>query len=195
MRDRLSTDVKTCLFLLLILGLMATPAVGQPPSASCDGSENLSGTDTTPQTLPFSAPWTNAFTMTGTNCTEAGFDHVTCFTPENSCNVNIDCFDPSFDGSESVAVNLYQGPCATSPTCISSDSGTDSASVFGILTGGTQYCVACESSDNTGTVTLSFDVDSGMENCGALPVQLQHFSIGGDEAGDSAPDTGPSEVG
>ena len=175
MRDRLSTLVAGSLLALCLLGPGASPAPGQPPSASCDGNENLTGADILPQNLSLGAPLSNDFTMTGTNCNEQGVDHVTCFVPQNNCGVIFDCaYVPP--GAATIAVNVYSGSCAASPsTCIASNSGLNFASVQVALTAGTQYCVVCESSVNVTNLNLDLGVDSG--DCGALPVQLQQFSI------------------
>ena len=164
--------------LLLFSILAAVPALAQP-SNTCDGNESLDGADSLPQTLNLAAgSLTDSFTMSGGGCLEQpGDDMVVCFTPENSCSVDIACFyTPSAGGVTSN--NLFQGPCSTSPSsCIDSSSATGMAATISSasLTAGTEYCVVCSNNVSATSLDVTISVDQG--NCGALPVELQHFSI------------------
>ncbi|MEM7352565.1 MAG: hypothetical protein AAF657_17325 [Acidobacteriota bacterium] len=179
MRDRISSSVRISLTVIVLAALAGAPTLAQPPRTTCDGMENLTGMDTTPQSLNVAAPLSDDFTLTGTGCATTGgasVDHVTCFVPENSCLMNFDClYIPA--GAATIAVNVYSGSCTTSPTsCIASDANTNFGSVATVsLTAGTQYCVVCESSVNATNLQLDFDADGG--DCGALPVSIQEFSI------------------
>jgi hypothetical protein len=158
---------------LAILFVTATAVFGQP-GATCDGSQELDGSYTGLQTFMLSAPFTGDFTMTGTGCSEQGFDYVVCFTPENDCHLLIDCGHSGVGAT--VAANIYQGACSTSPaSCISSASASDFGSTSADVTGGTHYCIVCETTTNSGTMSLDFGTDGG--NCGAFPVEVQQFSI------------------
>ncbi len=178
------------IFSLLVLFaiLAAIPALAQP-SNTCDGNENLDGMDTLPQTLNLpAASLTDTFTMSGGGCFEqAGDDMVVCFTPQNSCSVNISCFyTPAAGGL--TGTNLFQGPCSTNPpTCISSTSASGMAATISgaSLTAGTQYCVVC--SNNFALTSLDVSITVAQGDCGALPVELQHFSIDSPEAVEVGP--------
>ena len=174
MLDRCSTPKSRYLLTALACVLLTSPAFGQP-SATCDGNQNLSGTDTLPQSFSVGAPLSNDLTMSGAGCNEQGVDFVVCFTPQLSCTVNIDCsYNPP--GAATIAANIYQGSCTTSPaSCINSGSGANVGSTVAALTAGTEYCIVCESSVNVTNLELFFDVDSG--SCGLLPVELEEFSI------------------
>ncbi len=166
-------------FSILLLGLaLAGPALGQP-SNTCDGTESLSGTDTLPQMLNLTAAaMTDTFTMTGPGCIDqpGGDDMVVCFTPQNSCTVDISCFYTPAGGG-TTAANLFQGACSTNPaTCISSTSGGGTQTIVGAsLTMGTQYCVVCSNNISITSLDVSIVINSG--DCGALPVDLQRFSV------------------
>ena len=161
---------------MLVLAFTAMPAVAQPGEA-CDGTQELDGTDSLPQSFNVAAPVTADMDMTGTGCSEEESDIVVCFTPEFSCTLNIDCIH----SGAAVSVNVFEGPCTTAPSsCLASNSGSGFASTIASLTGGTNYCIVCETDLGLGTINLDFDVDSG--SCGALPVELQGFSVSGDDA-------------
>ena len=199
MRDDLSFCARSVLLAVLWLGWVAVPAIAQPPSATCDGNENLTGADMTPQTLSLPAPLGNNFTLTGAGCATSGgasVDHVTCFVPQNDCTLDFDCaYIPP--GAATITVNLFSGSCTTSPaSCIASDSGANVASLFSAaLTAGTQYCVVCESSVNATNLQLDFFSDGGAD-CGALPVDLQGFSISRlGEAQGGVPEAGETAAG
>jgi len=163
---------------VLLVAVAAAPTVAQP-SNTCDGNESLDGMDALPQTLNLSAgSLTDSFTMTGGGCIEqAGDDMVVCFTPQNSCSVDIACFyTPSAGGVTSN--NLFQGTCSTTPaSCIDSSSATGSAATVSgaALSAGTQYCVVCSNDVSATSLDVSITVAQG--DCGALPVELQRFSI------------------
>ena len=172
--------MRVCLPLILLL-LVATPALAQPPAETCGAGDSLGGTDM----LPFNgslAPGANDFAMTGAGCAESGFDHVTCFTPQNSCTVTATCSLATLAERAQapevlqVGVNVVQGPCSTSPaSCSASDSGTGGGTVVGVaLTAGTNYCFVCESGVSS---SLALDVQATAGDCGALPVELVSFEV------------------
>jgi hypothetical protein len=166
------------LVLVVLLGT-ATAVFGQP-SATCDGSQELDGSFMDAETFLDSAPFTNDFTMTGIGCSEQGFDYVVCFTPQFDCNLLIDCGHSGVGAT--VSANIYQGACSTTPaTCASSGSGSDFGSTSFAVTSGTHYCIVCETTVNSGIMSLDFGSDGG--NCGAFPVEVQGFSISGSDAG------------
>ncbi len=158
--------------MLVLLAFWTIPVLAQPPSESCDGTQELGAADMLPQSHMITTPVTNDMDMSGAGCAASESDVVICFTPELSCTLNIDCVHTGAD----VAVNLFDGVCTDSPSsCLASDSGTGIASIVAGLTGGTHYCIVCETDLGSGTMFLDFDVDSG--SCGALPVELQSFSM------------------
>ncbi len=180
MRDPCRILIVSFLLVLGTIGPGVEPALGQPPpSTTCDGNENLTGADTTPQNLSLSLTLSDDFTWSGTcTATVAGSDHVTCFVPENDCLMNFDCANLPNIGA-TVAINVFSGSCATSPSsCLGTNSGTDVTGVSVSLTAGTEYCVVCETDSAAGTLRVDIDADSpGV--CGVLPVQLQEFSVSG----------------
>ena len=166
---------------LILFLLVATPVFAQPPAETCGAGDSLGGADM----LPFNGslpPGVNDFTMTGTGCTENGFDHVTCFTPQNSCTVTATCSLASVaeraqapEGLQ-VGVNVVQGPCSTAPaSCSASNSGSTIGTVVGVaLTAGTNYCFVCESGASS---SVALDVQATAGDCGALPVELVSFEV------------------
>ena len=162
---------------VLALALVGLPLhlSAAPPQPTCNGNESLTGSDTFPFNDSLSAPLTDDFDMTASGCIEEGVDHVTCFRPTNNCSVNITCSYPG--GSPAIGANLYAGGCDTSPSsCSTASGGPGSTTIFGFaLTGGTDYCVVCESDANITQLDISISEVSG--NCGALPVTLESFTI------------------
>jgi hypothetical protein len=157
---------------LSMLALLPTFLAAQPPDEDCAGSIGLDGAHWSPFVAKVT-PATDDFTMTGTNCAEAGEDNVLCFVPENTCIVDISCNDLA----GAVAVNLFAGTCTPSPgSCLASASGIGAASISGrALVGGNSYCVVCEYAAPASSQVVI--VQTAGTNCGNLPVTLQTFDI------------------
>lgn len=167
----------TSLVSIAILLLFAAAAAAQPPVDTCGADDSLTGADTLPQILA-GVPASNDFNLSGTGCNEQGFDHVTCLTPTTDCTITAECSDgditESVEGLQ-IGISVFSGACNTSPaSCLDSTSGTGGSGQINVnVTGGTNYCFVCERGD-TGVTTLSL---STAGDCGALPVDLQTFSV------------------
>lgn len=167
--------------------ILAAPGFAQI-SGTCDGTENLTGADMFPQTLNPPPPLVNNLTMTGTGCIEVGFDAVTCFVPQSNCTIDITCGLPP-NGAPDMAVNLYQATCSTTPAaCQAASSSFPPTLTNQSVTGGLSYCVVCEIELDTQPITIAITENTG--SCGALPVSLLKFSVGGLEEGGASVDTG-----
>ncbi|MEM7587284.1 MAG: hypothetical protein AAF560_28110 [Acidobacteriota bacterium] len=155
--------------ILALLFLVSASAGAQPPAEDCTGAD-LTSSDT----LPFFdsiIPTTDDFDMTGTGCVEEGVDSAVCFTPTNGCTVTVTC-----EGDSGVqTANVFTGSCTTSPTSCTNTASGAIATISGlVLSAGVNVCLICEYSSPTfNDVTIT--ATSG--DCGALPVDLQSFSI------------------
>ena len=169
------------LAVLLLLGV-SVAGVAQPPTEGCDtpnpGDHNVGGI-----MLPFGPmgfqPQTRADYTNWSNCPIFGggdpiitADHVTCITLTNTCTVGFQCIQTAVGVHGN---HVSSGNCSTGGMCNGSRSNiVNSSSSLQPLTVGQNYCFWC---GNYGTqaITLTLATQSG--DCGALPVDLQSFTI------------------
>ena len=109
-------------------------------------------------------------------------DIVACFTPQNGCDVSFTCATGGGSNLRASIVELTSSSmCATDlsgDTCTAG--GTDVAPptdsvAAATLTGGADYCFVCQNTIGNATLTPVITATSG--DCGALPVDLEAFSI------------------
>ncbi len=160
-----------CFCVLALLAVLASPAAAQNLANNCGGSTNFGPIDI-PGTFTSTNSTTGSNGIDGSACltmaTNSNSDGVICFTPQNSCTVDLTC---NGSASNNIDAGVEAGSCM-SPTggCTTNDSDT----VTGFsLTAGVQYCLYCESNQNQ---QLGFTItETG--DCGLLPVELESFSI------------------
>jgi len=179
----------------LLIGCLALPAFAQSTS-NCQGQPW--GGMATGGVGPFLALPAMAndqfITGNGANCIAGpapDVDSIWCFTPASSCSATFTV--TGLGGGETVAFNLYSGPCAGSPTsgnCQGSATATGANISTAIpLTGGTQYCAYYATDVLSGSTAMASLVDA-TSACGVLPVEIQKFTVndGEEEEAESPPE-------
>jgi len=181
-----------------VIGLLAIclalPAFSQTTTNDCTGQPTINGS-TSGDIAPFTAfPGfeTDSFNTSQGNCRSGPatqIDSVWCFTPTDDCTPTFELTGAT--GTESFIINLVSGSCTTTPdaaACIASvaapSQGADALLDGQPLTGGTQYCIVGITSLTTFSVA-QFSFTDGASSCGALPVEIQRFTV--DSSGAESP--------
>jgi hypothetical protein len=182
--------MRALLLLAALVFLGAVDAHAQPAD-DCSGPACLDGSDT----LSFNGattPGNAAFNLTGTGCTASGvftLDGVVCFEPTSSCSVNFSC---TSNGTGNIWVNVRNMGAGSCPTacvhtagpCVNSagPATPPTATLTNVsLIGGINYCFICSTADQAPAAQQTFAITlaAGSADCGALPVELMSFDVGG----------------
>ena len=179
--------------LFLAIVSLATPAFAQLAlTDNCTGQPTGTGSDMGPIDIQGGLlGLTDDLTMTGTGCTNlTGFDSVVCFRNEATCSAGF-TFTPDAAalGNFNITVQPGTESCENTPQeCI--ESGNSSAPGAGVQLGfvdipaGSLVCLYAASTVQA-FQSLTSTVD--LVNCGALPVEVQSFTVESSEEAAPAP--------
>jgi hypothetical protein len=179
--------------LFLAVALLATPAFAQLAlTDNCTGQPTGTGSDMGPIDIPAGLlGLTDDLTMTGTGCTNlTGFDSVVCFRVEASCSAGF-TFTPlaTAFGNFNIVVQPGTESCENTPQeCVESgtsgDVGDSVQLGFVDIAAGSLVCLYTASTVQ-GFQSLTSTVD--LVTCGALPVEVQSFTVESSEEAAPAP--------
>ncbi|MEE8526625.1 MAG: hypothetical protein V3T72_22035 [Thermoanaerobaculia bacterium] len=174
--------ITLCVLTLVLVVVAGPAAIAQSLANDCGGTGNggttafgnmdLAGAYVSPNRNPIA----NLLDTSACGGQNSSTDGVICITPTNSCSMTFLC--TSTNGGATLEAKVATGACAD-PVASCVASGSSSAVVA--LTGGTEYCLYCESST---TGLLGFTLTESTD-CGQLPVSLQGFSIGSSDIEES----------
>lgn len=186
----ISGAIHLCL-LALLLTLLLAQSVAAQPADNCSSMNVATG----PVMLPFDGTALSAaddidMASCGGETMGVSPDVVTCFTPQNSCSVNITCTG----SSGNLTMGITSGvACSSAPNpCTTFSGGSTLSSGAFAVTMGTMYCVYCQKS---GMGTLDTDIALSSGDCGLLPVELLSFSIESSATDGQSPKQAEPEAG